>query len=214
MTNSTNRVKLTIMVLSGLIALLVGIFAAKTIISKNKFNPEEFHGTWLEHSREINNFSLESTNSQIFNNNSLKGKWTLLFFGFTRCGYLCPTTLSEMNKMYHQLEEKGIKDLPQVVLITVDPENDSLSTLNQYVKSFNPHFIAARGSEEMLKNMASEMGVAYTKVAVTNNSEKEQYSIEHTGTIMVFNPKGELKAFFTTPHQAATLSKDYLMLIS
>lgn len=213
MTNSKNRIKLTVIILVGFIALITGIFTSKFIGGK-RINLDEFHGTWLENPRGINQFDLQATHKPSFTNGDLKGKWTLLFFGFTNCGYLCPTTLGELGKMYKILEEQGVKELPQVVLISIDPEKDSINVLKQYVNAFNPHFIGATGSENTLKNMTSEMGIAYAKVALQNNPDNENYSMEHTGTIMAFNPNGELKAFFTTPHLASSLAKDYQMLIS
>ena len=138
----------------------------------------------------------------------------MVFFGFTHCGYMCPTTMAELGKTYRLLAEKGVSPLPQVVMISVDPDRDSLVKLGHYVKAFDPHFYGARGSEASIKSMSSEMGIAYLKVADKDAKNTNNYDIEHTGSVMLFNPKGELAAFFTSPHQADLLAKDYTLLVA
>ncbi|MGQ3888089.1 SCO family protein [Legionella sp. CNM-1927-20] len=196
------------------IALTMGITLSNSLYKEKKIDPEQFHGTLLQKPREIQQFSLTGVDNQSFNNKSLHGKWTMVFFGFTSCGYLCPTTMSELAKMYRILEQEHIKPLPQVVMISIDPNRDTLDKLRSYVTSFDSHFYGARGEESIVKRMTHEMGVAYSKVSLPNAKEPENYDMQHSGAVMLFNPKGELSAFFTTPHQAALLAKDYQLLVS
>ncbi|KGP63025.1 photosynthetic protein synthase I [Legionella norrlandica] len=197
-----------------LISLFAGVYISQNFHFKRKINVAEFHGTYLENPRSVNNFSLMGTDQKTFNNSSLQGQWTLVFFGFTNCGYLCPTTMAELGKMYRILEEKNVKNLPQVVMISIDPHRDSLEKLGSYVTSFHKSFYGARGDEDSIKLMTHEMGIAYTKVANTDNIDPQDYDIQHSGAVMLFNPQGELNAFFTTPHHADILAKDYILLVS
>jgi protein SCO1/2 len=174
----------------------------------------QLHGTWLEKSRVIETFSLVGIDQKPFDNTSLQGRWTMMFFGFTHCGSVCPVTMAELAKMYRLLEEKDVKNLPRVVMISVDPERDSLDKLNHYVKAFDPHFYGARGDEEVISALTRELGVAWLKVTRHADDASEDYDIEHTGTVMLFNPKGELAAFFTTPHDAKLLAKDYMLIVN
>ncbi len=214
MPNKKNRIMITVMGLFAFMALILGLFVSQHIRMAKNTDVSQFHGTVLEKPREVEPFTLTSTNHQPFDNASLQGHWTIVFFGFTNCGSICPTTMAELGKMYHLLEEKKVKVLPQVVMISVDPERDSLDKLDQYVKAFDSHFYGARGDEGSISMMTQAMGIAYTKVALHANEDSQNYDIEHTGTLMLFNPKGELNAFFTTPHQASLLVKDYLLLVS
>jgi protein SCO1/2 len=157
-------------------------------------------------------FSLLSTQNQVFNNQSLRGKWTIAFFGFTSCGYLCPTTLAELTKMYKKLEQMKVKNLPQVVFITVDPEKDTMPVLSNYITAFNPQFLGLRGTEEYVKHLANETGITYIQIA--NPKDTSEYTMEHSGTLIVFNPEGKIQAFFSTPHNGAVIAQDYLKLIS
>ncbi|WP_419420308.1 SCO family protein [Legionella sp. D16C41] len=195
------------------IALLAGITVSNVIHQEKKVDPNQFHGTLLQKPREIQQFSLVGVDNQPFNNKSLQGKWTMVFFGFTNCGYLCPTTMGELAKMYRILEQDKVKPLPQVVMVSIDPNRDTLEKLKNYVVQFDTHFYGARGDEAIVKRMTREMGVAYSKVALANTKDSENYDMQHSGAVMLFNPKGELSAFFTTPHQATLLAKDYQLLV-
>jgi protein SCO1/2 len=122
-------VNATVAVLLAIGALFTGLFVSQHIHSKKKINVAEFHGTYLENPRAVNEFSLTGTDNKTFNNANLQGRWTLVFFGFTNCGYVCPTTMAELGKMYRILQNKSVKDLPRVVMISIDPERDNIEKL-------------------------------------------------------------------------------------
>ena len=210
MLHKTQRITVTIAILLAIMALSAGLFVSQHMHAKKIVDASQLHGTLLDEPRAIQAFSLTGIDGKPFNNESLRGSWTMFFFGFTSCGYMCPTTMAELGKMYRLLADQGVKTLPQVVMITVDPARDSLVKLGHYVKAFDPHFYGARGSEESIKQMTHELGIAYLKVT-RKNATDSNYDIEHTGSIMLFNPQGELVAFFTSPHQADLLAKDYLL---
>lgn len=205
-----NSIMKTVLVSLGIIGLSLGLFVSQYFHRTSTIDMSQFHGTWLDKPREVKAFELMGTDNEVFNNAKLEHQWTMMFFGFTSCSSICPTTMAELGKMIQLLEARGVKLLPQVVLVSLDPERDSLETLKQYVTAFNPNFYGARGeSEDSVKAMAEEMGVAYMKVAPVNSVDEKNYNIEHTGTVMLFNPQGKLSAFFTMPHKAQSLADDY-----
>lgn len=207
-------VTLTVTILLALAALFAGIYVSQHMHFKKKIDVAQFHGTYLENPRTVNQFSLTGIDNKPFENDSLQGQWTLIFFGFTNCGYLCPTTMAELGKMYRILEQKDVKNLPHIVMISIDPERDTLEKLAPYVKAFHSSFYGARGDEESIKAMTREMGIAYAKIINTDSSNNQSYDMQHSGAVMLFNPQGELNAFFTTPHHADLLAKDYMLLVS
>ncbi|KTD65553.1 SCO family protein [Legionella spiritensis] len=213
MASKKNRINLTIVILVAFAALMTGLFVFQHLHKSKKINPGQFNGTLLQSPREVNAFALTGIDKTVFNNQSLHGKWTLIFFGFTNCGYLCPTTMAELGKMYRILEKNRVKSMPDVVMISIDPERDSLEKLAGYVRAFDPHFQGARGNSEEVKKMAREMGIAYAKIALPNATDSQNYDIQHSGAVMLFNPDGELNAFFTTPHHADLMAKDYQLLV-
>lgn len=204
----------TFVIIAAFIALILGIFASTYVHRAKTIPVDAFQGTLLESPRKISSFNLQGIDGKPFDNASMKGHWTILFFGFTHCGYLCPTTMAQLAKMYQMLEDKGVQTLPRVVMITLDPLRDSQEQLAKYVRSFNPNFYGARGSDASIKAMTAELGIAYVSVSRTSNTAQPMDDIEHTGTLTLFNPAGQLTAFFTTPHQAQSLVSDYLLLIS
>lgn len=207
-------VTLTVAIILALTGLFLGIFASQHLSFNKKIDPAQFHGTYLEHPRSVNQFHLIGIDQLPFENSSLQGHWTLIFFGFTQCGYMCPTTMAELSKMYRMLEEKEVKNLPQVVMVSIDPQRDSLEKLNQYVKAFHKTFYGATGEEHVIKLIAQEMGIAYTKIMNKTEKNSQHYDVQHSGAVMLFNPQGELTAFFTSPHHADLLVKDYMLLVS
>lgn len=120
----------------------------------------QINGVILPSPKEIENFKLTDNLGKPFSKKNLQGHWTMMFFGFTNCGMVCPTTLASLNEMYKTLQkELSDNQLPQVLLISVDPERDSVEKMNEYVTTFNPHFTGARGS--MSETVALEKTIAY-----------------------------------------------------
>lgn len=207
-----NRLAITVFVLIGLMGLFAGLFVSKQITPTKKNSADQFHGTLLETPRDVSPFSLMGTDHTPFTNESLKGQWTMLFFGFTQCGYVCPMTMGELGKMYRFLEEQGAKTLPRVVMVSIDPERDHLDKLGQYVTAFDKHFYGARGEDAAVRSMGRELGIAYMKLQ-GKNTDPNAYELDHTGTVMLFNPQGKLTAFFTSPQNFKHLAEDYLLLV-
>lgn len=209
--------KKALAILVALLLILAGVmtalFYSKHQEVKNMAEREQFHGTLLDTPRPVQAFALTGTDGAPFNETSLRDQWTMVFFGFTRCGFVCPTTMAELGKMYRMLEDKHVSPLPRVVMVSIDPARDDLAGLRQYVTAFHPNFYGARGSEQMTQSMTRALGIAYAKVAANPNAPTPGDDIEHTGALMLFNPVGKLVAFFTGPHHAKALSDDYAWLI-
>ena len=182
-----------------LILALLLLFLSVVII-KPFFTAQTFHGTQLTPARATASFNLIGIDGKPFDNHSLMGQWTLIFFGFTRCNTVCPTTMSELARLYRQLEHLHTKPLPRIVLISLDPTHDTLTELTRFVSAFNPHFYAATGTEQAIATFSQSLGIAY--------------SLNHSATLILFNPAGKIIAYFTAPHQAAVLANDYRFLLN
>ncbi|MDX2346345.1 MAG: SCO family protein [Legionella sp.] len=202
----------TSLMIAGILAN--SFYSKRTIAAKKQATRDAFHGTLLNAPRPMQDFSLMSTNGTPFSQNNLKNHWTMMFFGFTRCGFVCPTTMAELGKMYRLLENQHVSPLPQVLMVSIDPARDDITQLKRYVTAFHPKFQGAKGSEEMTRAMTHALGVAYAKIATNPNAPATEDDIEHTGAVMLFNPDGHLAAFFTTPHQAKYLADDYELLLN
>jgi len=94
----------------------------------------------------------------------------------------------------------------------LDPQRDSLKRMQTYVEAFQPEFLGARGSLKDAHALASKMGIAYTRVMANTKERPKDYSIEHSGSILLINPHADLIAFFTPPHEATLMARDYQLL--
>lgn len=119
-----------------------------------------------------------------------KGKAVVVFFGFTHCPDVCPTTMVELAEVMKLLGPKA--DRVQVFFVSVDPERDTRELLAQYVPAFDPRFVGLTGTPEEIAAMAKDFRVFYQKSAVTGS---DNYSVDHTAGTYVFDPQGRLRLF-------------------
>ena len=166
-----------VIILLAVMALTLGVW-----IGTRHFNKElPANGeasTIFSPPQDIGTFSLVDTKGRPFNNDSLWGQWTFLFFGFTNCGSICPTEMANLAKLYTILLQDKQNPMPQVVMISVDPDRDTLQKLGAYVTSFNPHFQGATGDKSQINQLASNLSILYTQVVT--NKQSGDYSFDHS----------------------------------
>jgi len=139
--------------------------------------------------RDIKEFSLVSSDEKPFTQQDLRRHWTLLFFGFTHCPNVCPTTLDMLGKVYGQLHA-SYPDL-RIVLVSLDPERDSTTALAHYTKRFSTDIIGVSGKIQDLRKLQSQLGV-YSE----RNDANGSYTLQHTSSIMLINPQGKWVGMF------------------
>jgi protein SCO1/2 len=136
-----------------------------------------------------------------------RGKAVVMFFGYTHCPDVCPTTMAELKMVKEQLGQDGGR--VQVLFVTVDPERDTQQVLAQYVPAFDPGFIGLRGDSAATAKVAKEFKVFYQKVP---GSRPDNYSVDHTAGSYVFDPQGRLR-LFVRHGNAADLASDLRALL-
>jgi protein SCO1/2 len=137
-----------------------------------------------------------------------KGKVVVVFFGFTQCPDVCPTTLVEMKAVKEKLGKDG--DRLQVLFVTVDPERDTPELLAKYVPAFDPAFLGLYGNAEAIARTAKEFKVFYKKVP---GSSPNSYSVDHTAALYVYDPSGRLRLFAKHAQGADALASDIKLLL-
>jgi protein SCO1/2 len=147
-------------------------------------------GSLFPAARDIKDFKLQQAEGQAFTQKNLLNHWTLLFFGFTHCASICPTTLDMLQRAYAELHTT-YPDL-QIVLVSLDPERDSPAELASYTHSFNADFIGVTGNLQELRKLQSQFGV----FAARDNATGNNYQLQHTASIMLINPKGQWAGLF------------------
>ena len=153
-------------------------------------------------------FQLIDQNGTPFSDADLKGKWHLVFFGYTHCPDACPTALNEMSLALDRLGMK--RDEVGVVFITVDPERDTPDALKSYVQSFDAPIVALTGSPEAVAQAAKAYRVFYAK----HPRPDGDYDMDHSAVIYVMNPEGRFTATFTPDSSADAIVQRLHKLIS
>jgi len=163
-------------------------------------------GIYLDTPRNIADFALRDQNGRPFTKQQLKGHWTILFFGYTHCPMVCPTTFSALNQVMTILRKQlPSSQLPQIVFISIDPKNDTPPRLNHYIKAFNPDFIGLTGEGDKVTTL--EKTSSYNTVKITEPTA-------HNTDILLLNPNAQIQAYFLFPHRAAIIANDYQMIVT
>ncbi|MGB1197763.1 MAG: SCO family protein [Thalassotalea sp.] len=181
-----------LIVIVAVVALACGLFVFK---STSQLAQPEF-SLYYQQPRNIKPFSLNDHTGQAFTNRELEGKWSWLFFGYTSCPDVCPTTLQELNFNYSDI--KKISNNSQVLLVSVDPKRDTQEKLSQYIGYFNREFIALTADHGHLFPFARNLGLMY---AIADDSSEENYLVDHSASIVLVNPKGKIAAIFKPQHE-------------
>lgn len=191
----------TLIVTVGLIALILGLFLYTFLspksLSEDALRNLGYYG--FPQAREIKPFNLTDHHGNPVSEQDLKGEWQLMFFGFTFCPDICPTTMGVLNRAIAELPTK-----PQVVMVTVDPERDTPEALARYVPSFNPEFVGYTGTFDDIVGLATNVNIAFGKVP---GKEPGTYTMDHAASIVVVDPQGRYAGFIKAPHQATNISQ-------
>ena len=129
--------------------------------------------------------------------------WSLLFFGYTHCPDICPTT---MNVLAQSAKQSSDTSFPKVYFVSVDPKRDSIDMLGEYVKYFDPNFTGVTGEAKMIEALTLQSGVVFMQVPSTSDN-KEDYIVDHSASILVINPEGKLQAYLKPPHSTESILK-------
>ena len=149
----------------------------------------------LSQPRIFSDFELLDHRGESFSLENLRGHWTILFFGFTNCPDICPTTMATLAQMYQFLSSDEQEKL-QVVMVSLDPERDTQEKMAEYVPYFNADFVGVTGNKHLIRRMTAELNIAYNKVPL----EGDNYTVDHSTQLVLINPRGHYHGFFKAPH--------------
>ena len=190
------------------LATAAGIWAARAVL-EHKSVPDELEATRFPAAREILPFSLIDHNSAVFDNNALGQRWSFVFFGYTHCPDVCPTTLSVLNSVAHKLGD--LEEDIRFVFVSVDPERDTPAQLAQFVSYFNSDFIGVTGTPEGIDQLTRQLGVMHLRVETENGASG--YLVDHTASVFLFDPDGRYHAVFSPPLSADTITDNFRKML-
>ncbi len=148
-------------------------------------------------------FILQNHNGEIVTDQEFAGRFLLVYFGYTYCPAVCPTSLLTMTSAIYQLKDDG--DHVQPLFVTVDPERDTVPVLREYVEAFHPNLIGLTGSDAAISSIIGKYRVKAAKVR-TKGADDDYYSLDHTASVFLMGPHGRFITRFpyqTTSEQIA-----------
>jgi protein SCO1/2 len=183
-------------------ALMLGLFLNNMLRDAELSNEQlmEQGIVVLPQPREVAPFELVDETGEPFRREDLVGHWTFAYFGFTHCPDICPVTLSVLGRVHGALEEAGTEDPFEGLLVSVDPERDTPEVLDEYVSFFDPDFGGVTGSKDEIARLAAQVSVAFA--AVPRPDAEDGYTVDHSGNVVIFNPRGHYHGFIRMPHSA------------
>ena len=193
-----------------LAAALAGAYLARAWLARRGAPPATEAAAVYAAPRPLPAFGLVAHDGSRFGRERLLGRYTLVFFGFTNCPDLCPTTLAELAAAERLLADLPAARRPAVVMVSVDPARDTPAVLARYVPHFDPAFVGLTGDERAIGALAAALGAAFQKGAEVDGS----YAVDHTAAIFLIDPAARLLAVFPTPHAARTLAADYRLILA
>lgn len=203
----------TVISLVAFIALVVGLLVHR-VLSPPMMTPEQMleNGLFVyEVPRRISDFTLTDHDGQPFTQDWFKGKWSLVFFGYTYCPDICPITMATIHQFEQVLAEvdENAAAQVQVAMISVDPERDTPERLKEYVYFFGEDYVGATGEYIDVFNLARQLNVAFGYVP----QEDGTYLVNHSGEVVVINPEGHFHGFFKSPQDANKMALTFRSLL-
>jgi protein SCO1/2 len=201
------------------------LFAVGSFVHDNynkwqqKVQPININGTIVSKPKNIPNFTLNSGNGQTFDDSKLLSNWSIMFFGYTRCPDICPTTLNTLSTMYKNLNNVPKHQMPKIIFVSIDSDhdhdqkNEGDNKAAKYSQYFNNNFIGLTGSKAQIDELTKGLGVVVQKINNDSN-DPENYVYDHSSTLYVINPRGQLQAILTAPHKPEELAKNIKSILN
>ena len=158
--------------------------------------------------RAIPEFHLTQANGKPLTLADWRDHWTVVYFGYTSCPDVCPTTLTTFKQVWKDLAARSLADKVRFDFISVDPQRDTPDVLRKYVSFFDPDFIAATGPDDELTRLTRALGLVYAR----NTDANGAISVEHSGAAVIIDPQGREAGIFRPPFVAQAIADDLAAL--
>lgn len=206
------RVQKTVFILIALVALVLGLTVNKVLNGERQADPTRLLDAGivlLPQPRTVPAISLTDQDGKPIAMNELKDKWSLLFFGYTFCPDICPTTLAQMRELKGLLPEAA-RDRVRIVMVSVDPNRDTPQQLKQYLGYFDPAFLGATGELASIQKLANAVSIPF----IPADTSKENYTVDHSGNLVVIGPDGTQRGFIRAPLNNQKLKEQLPVLVT
>lgn len=203
-------------ILAGVLLALLLAGGAWYLTGGSERSPLPLHATLLPEGRLFPEFSLTDDQNRPFTRDSLRGHTSLVFFGFTHCPDICPATLQQLATVRRRLAEAAPSagddsstTLPEILLISVDPERDTPQQLERYVDYFGDGITGVTGDVADVRALTDALGIFFEKTGAGDD-----YTVNHSTAVLVVDRNAELQAIFSAPHQVDSFVHDLPLLMA
>ena len=187
------------------LVLLVAVMLAMPRVAPP---PEPENATVLPGTRPLPEFSLTDDDGEPFSKESLEGRFSLMFFGFTNCPDVCPITLQVLATTIERIEADAPDAVPEVVFVSVDPHRDTPERIRSYLEGFDASFMGVTAPDEQLAPLLGPLGVSVQK----HEHDGENYNVVHNSTVYFIGPRADWIAVSSAPHVPETIASDFLKI--
>ena len=185
-------VQKTVVVLTAIVALVVGLTVNKVLNGKGETDPVALLDAGI--------VALTGTDGAPFALEQLNGKWSLLFFGYTFCPDICPTTLAQLRELQGKLPQAA-RDNLQMVFVSIDPGRDTPEHLKEYLGFYKAGFIGVGGELPAIQTLANGVSIPF----IPADTSKPNYTVDHSGNLVLVGPDGRQRGFIRAPLNAQKL---------
>ncbi len=193
----TKRLSWLLVAVAALCAALAGFWLARQLDSRA---PQLTSGTWLAQPRSLGGFGLVDSLGHPFTAGDLAGRPSLVFFGFTHCPDVCPTTLAKLAQIRKTAAVPGLR----VLFVSVDPGRDTPAAVGTYAHAFDPDFIGLTGDQKSIDQASAEFGVAALRVDLPGGD----YTMDHSAAVFLLDARGRIVGVFTPPFDTRRFVQD------
>lgn len=205
-----NKSSVLIFAVAAILAMSAGVWLGQSNKATNSLKPEKIQGVILPEAKAINDFNLLNHLGEKINKASFTNHWSLIFIGYTHCPDICPTTLTLLNQVDGFMREQKFQ-APEFIFMSIDPERDTVESMNEYVKYFNKDFTGLTGSLDQITQFSQQLSAYFRKAAGgSGDINADDYLMDHSSTFMLINPQGNLQAYLTAPHLPGTIIESIL----
>ncbi len=195
----------------GATLLVLGVMLGQMIFkSGNGALPQDLAATYLPEGRPVVGIQMTDHHNGKFDESRFKGKWSFMFFGFTQCPDVCPAVLLVMKSVWNKLPAEARQaPQPQMIFVSVDPDRDTPALLKEYVTFYHHEFIGITGKHDKLDILTTQLSALY---GYEDAEGEDGYTVTHSAQIILIDPKGNMRAVFTTPHAPDAILKAFVSI--
>ena len=195
----------------GFMSLIMALFLSR-FYTPRELTLDEYKtlgAYFIDPPRQLAEFKLIDDTSKTFLPEKFAGKWNILFFGFTYCPDICPLTMKQMSDVKESL---GVySDNLRVFLVSVDPDRDKPENLRQYLDNFDKNFKGLTGEIDQIYKFSTQVNAPFFPVV---NSPEQNYTVDHSGSLVLISPEAKYAGFFRAPHDTAKITKALASLLN